>query len=737
MAWTVHFDDAGGIDEDSQGEIRTVLQGIASSTTPQSGCWPSTVSQVHVQRRLAGGRSCSEVLEIRVEDPVNGESLQVAKLADAQSTAEEWDRGKDADNSSRFTIYTTLLAVSQGVLAPPPRPLLRRQALVYQHVLDRDASDGDLRSVEEVVAEGLKTDTAADAACRTLRGVMTALTKQLHHNPQLQRLDLAGFNRGLGPDLCVSFDTFQPDTSPVDLTQGSLTEAQIVDSQCDSTRILLNSTAPPGPGRTLGDRDLVALGIDEVRLGEHHLIGHQGHTRVRVEAVNAARQRPLADSLDDRTALEICGQVRYTRAQEWSRRLQRFLQGCEETERHLTHAGVRVRHPLHRLHHILGAPAADRTVSAVHGDLNPRNIVLSGENPYLIDLAAADPRQASLSDHAWLEICTLRDLPGGTLDFAGLVQLQRILAVLCALATQLQQPDLDRVLARLVSAVREESPAGARCLAMLWEVRRAAVRVNQGVGGPEVYRHLLEHVTLSACRALKFPDEDQNEHRIAVSASAAGVAAEALDGFDDWFFDQWPQHQAEALRSALLDLDVLPSGCVDVLTGVHLALPDIGEQHDDDAVVSAVLNGPFHQALPERVQINPYIPLAGRLLHPGDRLVRQGDGPAPQEAVELLLAHPRAVIVGDTGAGKSTVAAELQTRLLHRADGRRAKRQANGSTPPAGCWPLTMTAFRMSAYLKETAATRPYRTCSADAAPRHPDSRPTRPTGWPASAHST
>ncbi|NXY95252.1 hypothetical protein HYE82_12825 [Streptomyces sp. BR123] len=702
MAWTVHFDAADDIGADSQGEIRTALQGVASSTAPQPGHWPSTVTEVHVTRRLAGGRSGSEVLEIRVEDAAHGSSLQVAKLADAESTTLEWQRGKEADNSRRFPIYTTLLAVSEGVLKPPERPLLRRQALVYQHVLDRDPSGGELRSVEDVVTAGLAGDAEADAACRTLRGVMTALTKQLHHDPQVQPRDLAAYNRTLGADLYVTFDTFQPDTSPVDLTQGSLTAGQITESQCDSTRIALNSTAPPGPDRSLGDRDLVALRLDDVRLGEHHLIGWAGHTAVRVEAVNAARQRPLADILHGRTSLEICGQVRYTRAQEWSRRLRHFLPGCTEAEGHLSHADVRVRHPLHRLHRILDDRAVERTLTAVHGDLNPRNIMLCGENPYLIDLAVADPRKPALSDHAWLEVCTLRDLPADQpadrLDFAGLVQLQRLLAVMCALATQLDAPDTDRVLARLVAAARRDSPVGARCLAMLWEIRRAAVLLNRGVEGPAAYGHLMEHLTLSACRALKFPDEDQSEHKVAVSASVAGVAAEALDGFDDSFFDQWPTHQAEALRSALLDVERLPPGCVDILTGVHLALRDDDEhctdRRRDDPVISAVLTGPLRGHLPEREQLNPYIPLAGRLLDPGEPLVQQGDGaltPAPPEAVELLLKLPRVVIVGDTGTGKSTVAAELQTRLLRRT----------GGPHGAGCWPLSTTAFRMGEYLRQ------------------------------------
>ncbi|MGW1765563.1 hypothetical protein ACWCQL_16005 [Streptomyces sp. NPDC002073] len=693
MTWTVRFADACGIDEDSQGEIRTALRGIASSATPQYGHWPSNVAEVLVTRRMSGGRSGSEVLEIKVRDSAGSTFWQVAKLADPKSTVGEWERAKRADLSARFPLFTQVVAVSRDVLEPPARPAVRRQVLVYQHVHDRDPLKGEIRSLEEVFAQGLSGDEEAAGACRTLRRVMQALSAQLHCDRKTRSMDLAAFNRSLGADLYITFDSFTADTSPVDLMQGSLTARQITDSQCDDTAILQISSTPPG-SQGLSPPDLVAMRLENIRLYDARLVGDFGHTRVQVEAVNAAAERPLVDRLGDKRSVEVCGAVRQTRADLLSERIRRFLDGCELSDGHLTHDGVCVAHPLLRLHENLTSPA-DRTVSPAHGDLNPRNLVLAGENPYLIDLAAAEPEQATLSDYGWLEVCTLRELGTHGFSFAELVQVQRVLAVLAALAAELPADDSDAVAAVVTAAACADSAVLGRCLKMLWEYRRAAILVNDQVERVRGDRHLLEHLTLSALRSLKFPDEDQNAYRVAVSASVAAVAAEAVDGFTDAFFTAWPRSQAEALRAALLRLGNLPAGAVDVLTGVHLALrvSEAAEQNDA-AVAGALFQGPLREAIPKRAPINPYIPLAGRLLQPGEPLVVQGRGAprsTPPEAVNVLLKLRHVVLIGETGAGKSTIAQELQSRI--------AKPYPQG-TDRLRRWPVSVNAFQMGAYLK-------------------------------------
>ncbi|MGW3326275.1 hypothetical protein [Streptomyces virginiae] len=696
MTWTVQFHDDCGIDEDRWGEIKIALSGVASKAAPERGYWPSNVSKVVVTRRLAGGRSGSEVLEIEVQDTAGKTSWQVAKLADLRSTTREWERARDADLSDRFPLYTRVLAVSADVLKPPRRPSVRRQVLVYQHVRDRDPYRGEIRSLQDVVVGGLRGDEEATAACRTLRRVMDALSTQLHCDRKTQPRNLLAFNGSLGKDLYVSFDTFPPDTSPVDLMRGSLTDGQIAESQCDDTAILQTSTTPPGASQGLRRGDLVAMRLCEIRVDDHHLVGTIGDAEVQVEAINAARERRIGERLKNKTTVEICGEVKATRADILSQRLRMFLDGAEEAEGRLTYQGERVAHPLRRLGDILHS-TEERTLSPVHGDLNPHNLVLAGDNPYLIDLAAAEPEQTTLSDYGWLEVCTLRDLTQCELSFAQLVQVQRLLAVLTALAADLPQASMDAVAASLASAVTQDAPVQGRCLTMLWEYRRAAVLVNNQIKAAGANRQLLQHLTLSAVRSLKFPDEDQSQYKVAVSASIAAVAAEAVDGFTDSFFASWPRRQAEALRGALLGLENgVPATAVDILMSVHVMLRgSAGTDEQDAAIVRSLLQGPLREAMPTCPPVNPYIPLAGRLLQPGEPLALQGreTPPAtPSEAVDVLLRQRRVVLVGDTGAGKSTIAKELQSRV--------AAPQSDMQEQPSH-WPVSISAFQVSTYLKE------------------------------------
>ncbi|MFJ5548601.1 hypothetical protein [Streptomyces sp. NPDC093225] len=696
VSWTVRFRDDSGIDDDeSQGAIRTALRGVASKADPERGYWPATVADVLVTRRLAGGRSGSEVLEIEVKDTAGRTYLQVAKLADLKSTAQEWDRARQADLSERFPLFTRVVAVSRDVLEPPKRPLVRRQVLVYQHVCDRDPWKGEIRSLLDVVESGLAGEDESAAAGRTLRRVFQALSNQLHRDRTMQSQDLLAFNRSLGKDLYVSFDSYTAETSPVDLMHGTLADEQIQASQCDDTAILQSSTAAPGGEQRLRSGDLVAMRLENVQVHDHHLVGTFGDTEVRVEAVNAASKRPIGDLLGQKISVEICGEVQRTRADVLSERLRRFLDGVDEAKDGLTYQGVRVAHPLRRLHQILSGHE-ERTLSPVHGDLNPHNLVLAGENPYLIDLAAAAPNQATLSDYGWLEVCTLRDLPQCGMGFAELVQMQRVLAALTALSTELPEDAMDGVATAVTEAVSQDSPAQGRFLRMLWECRRAAMLVNDQIPAPRADRHLLQHLTLSALRSLKFDDEDQSEYRVAASTSIAAVAAEAVDGLTDAFFTSWPPRQAEALRAALLNLEDLPTRAADLLADVHLVLRGFEDTEDRDAaVIRALFQGPLREATPKRPPVNPYIPLVGRLLQPGEPLAIQGkQAPrvTPPEAVDVLLEQRQVVLIGDTGAGKSTIAKELQSRMV-----------APSPDLPDRLphWPVSISAFQVGAYLKE------------------------------------
>lgn len=154
MDWTVRFDDGCSIRPDDRDEIASALTNVACSETSQEGQWPNGIREVCVLRRIAGGRSGSEVLELRLDFEDGDQRLQVAKLSSRSEAIKEWAAFRQVDQSDRFALYVPIVAVSRGVLDPQPNSPYGhgRQVVVYQHVLDRDANGGTLRSLEDVWA---------------------------------------------------------------------------------------------------------------------------------------------------------------------------------------------------------------------------------------------------------------------------------------------------------------------------------------------------------------------------------------------------------------------------------------------------------------------------------------------------------------------------------------------------------------------------------------------------------
>ncbi|MCL2552310.1 MAG: hypothetical protein FWE75_09235 [Actinomycetia bacterium] len=736
MTWDIEFDAGCGIDDaDSRDEIRSALVTVAAATTesgaPAPGRWPSTVRTVRVCRRLAGGRSGSEVLEIAVVHAGGDEALQVAKLSDRASATKEWAAFRRIDRSNRFAMYVPILAVSRAVLEPERHDSLGRQVVVYQHAGDRDQSGGEVRSLEDVVVAGIRGHTDSQAASDAVSAVTRALARALHRAPDTVSGSLRARNRDLGSDLTLDFDIVRDgDDEGPQLMMGNPSGDEVLAAFLPGDALLRNSTAPPGEQRTLSVRDLVAVRLEDVELTEHGLTGRVEDTRVKVTARGRAKETDLESALAGQSSVEVYGSVAASRADTWSRRLRTFLDadaagtanppaagtanppaagtasppagggatglpGYRETPTHLECAGVAVAHPLRSLHQVLTGPPETRVHSMVHGDLNPRNILLCGLNPYLIDYAQADTSGATLADYAWLEVCALRELTAEDLPWSELVQLQRDLAVLTALAPVVAGKCQKDLLTALVASAQDRSPVLARCLTYLWTVRAAALEVAEAVGPEAAPRHLFQHLTLAACRSLKFPDEDQSTHKVAVSAATAGVASEALQGLDEAFFAQWPPQQVAALTGVLLRAPRLEWAAAEVLLAAWQACRAQQAAGGPTAaeVLGSLFGGPLAATLDRRraecARPDPYIPLTGRVLTAGEPLVQRGDGAlviSPDHAVDILMRHHRVVLVGDPGAGKTVVARELQARLLREGAGGRpyAPHEATGAAPADG-----------------------------------------------------
>ena len=75
-----------------------------------------------------------------------------------------------------------------------------------------------------------------------------------------------------------------------------------------------------------------------------------------------------------------------------------------------------------------------RINSVVHGDLNPRNVLVVDGQPCLIDYALTKKDQPLFCDFVRLEGCLMMEVLPGELTWRQLLRLQRWLAVACRLA---------------------------------------------------------------------------------------------------------------------------------------------------------------------------------------------------------------------------------------------------------------------------------------------------------------
>ncbi|WP_328563998.1 hypothetical protein [Streptomyces coelicoflavus] len=673
-------------------------------------------------RRLAGGRSGSAVVEVLLLLEDGDCLLQVAKMSDRDQAVKEYRAAAPVAQPQRFSMHLDIVAASRGVLDDSPRSphASGPQVVVYQHVEDRHGTRGDTRSLEEVVARGITDEACTESACTSLRNVLTDLADQFHRAVQKSSLSLGHLNSTLGTDLHLHFERIRPqDDEGVDLDLGisAPSPEEVEAERCYEEEVLLSSSSPPGEKRTICSGRRVTLVLDNPILGRQKVAGSVNHARVEAVAQGSALRKDLREELEGSSALKVSANVVQTRAELRSQLLKTKLSSfghVEETTEELACDGVSVAHPLRGLYGVLHRTRDPRVTSAVHGDLNPRNILLRDGRAYLIDFANADPNGLTLTDYAWLEVCLLRELEESRITWRELLVLQRQLAVMSKLSVSVEGECLDKILAALVDAC--PGPLG-RCLALLWEIRRAALRLERKHCSPEeAQRHLFEYLTLAALRPLKFPEEEQSPFRVAVCAAAAGVAAEALQEVPRNLFSSWESDQAVALVRALDDSgQAHRPGAVGLLIGAWEAArtgadkePDI-----DSLLLRAMFQGPLSELLDkqrkQRETPGPFISLTGRVLGPGEPFIQQGDGALamnPRPATELLWSEKHCVLVGDCGTGKSATVEELQARILRGG----IEPQYHLESHPPLCWPLELNALRISEYL------RTWRTSTADTA---------------------
>ncbi|GAB3849160.1 hypothetical protein GCM10027610_071830 [Dactylosporangium cerinum] len=687
--------------------------------------WQDGISLVEITRTLQGGRSGAAVYEMLLHRPGRSAQRHVLKVGPLAEIATEWRAYRKWLANARSATVTPVEAVSREVSEPAGPG--RLGAIVYQHVATYAArSAHPVTTLEDTVRGAIEGTFPLDDAVAVLRALLEQLDGSIWHTqPAPRRHTLGGLNALLGPDLVLEVDR-AADTNT--LTYQAPTDEQrramVRYSGAVLDRASLVTAADPDAeslevGGTVELRDLsTTTGADG------RLLGRFGDTTVEIRRADGADPHFYLPDYADRPSLTVVGRIVALRGRSWWARIKQAVETAEHDGDTVIIDGLPVADPFAALPDRLTEFVDQRVTTVVHGDLNPRNVLLVGRQIFLIDFARTG-LGPPLSDAAWLELCLLRDVVAPVLGWPEVVRLQRELALRTRVAdavTDLPVLDLGEIAGRVAT--------------ILWEVRAGARQCHrQRVTAQPWWREYQDQLLISALRTLKW--EDQTPPKLYAAMAAAGVAAEQL-GLRP--YRHWPADRTlQSAREVLAGLDPETSESLDVAAQFVVAVDRLRlvdesfeaalsewrdayvvEHHIESA---AKVLGELADDHDVYISLQAFIRLKGQLRSDRVRDWRRNvfaDNPLltvpdpsvpsfrtgvpteepeeseePEEpipgpprpawatadrdsdpdAIDMIVGEWAAVVVGDAGSGKSTVARELQYQLA------RAVMSAAGRVP--------------------------------------------------------
>jgi Ternary complex associated domain 9 len=660
--------EAPEISDAQRPELEEVLRGVVVDerlAPAGTGRWPHQVERLTVRRRLAGARSGAEVLDVAVtfRDATRADRC-VVKVDRAIAVEKEWTAFRTHVLGRAQAVITPVEAVSAFVLNGPPTGVTQhdRAAIVYRHVADWAGLPDQNPETLEAVA-GLALDRhESTAAVRLLEGLLRRLSAALHEPTQVIRepRTLSQLNSSLGPDLVLEVDRIHPDGFP---TFAIPLSDEIREMRRYPMDVLRAATRPPmwtEANATIAKDDRIRLDLVLSLDSSGRVLGRAHDISVEIRPVKSFPDGALKSFAGRSTP--VIGRVHATRAgQHWDR-IGRFLAGITASgPDRVTAGGVTVANPFVPLHAILTADVGGRVRATVHGDLNPRNILVLDGQVYLIDFATVTAGRPVLGDAAWLEMCLLRDVVAVRLDWPALVRLQRLLAA--AIRLDPFTTDADDV-----GLAADESPVLRSAFEILRAIRRLAYDGYPATEHAGFARDYLEQISLAALRTLKWEDEDQDEAKIRAAVAVSGVAAEWLDGTEPCRY--WPRTELERLVGAAGAGRATAPGFVDLVAAALRTLDRQGKPADTvtaavDAARARLLATTYLTAAKEIVSNPPdgpgYIDLEA-YVDPQDSTAVTVRGVCGS-ALDLVADLPEVVLVSGAGGGKTTLVDRLRFRL--------------------------------------------------------------------------
>lgn len=439
MRFTWHFE------HEKKAEIQDVIGRIQARGGGRT--WKRSPDEIVLRRQLGGGKSACEVFEAQVKWD-RERTAQVIKIGPWHEVRDEYQNWRThlADGPA---VFTPVQAATPAVLGGDGPTDGRREAIVYAHAGEHAGRpDAELLTFEELVQAAISGDRPIDSATAPLEQVFRAAQALLYGTFARQdSADLRTLEGRLGMALEVEVDGRCQETDGLAFGRPGSAERGRCTTYPDTVRDAANAWDQDAEGLQPGDcvhlHDMtVAWWSGDTLVARPE---RNPHLRVAIQAAGERRLRQDAEHLSEGAAFQVHGRVLSLRSTRHRAALVETLGGrFEWDDGCLVGPGARVADPFRLLPAVLDDPRP-RLLARIHGDLNPRNILVTDGEPRLIDYAFTGDGEPLLADFARLEgLVSAWALPDD-LTWTHHVRLQRLLAIVSHLGESAITPLAERL----------------------------------------------------------------------------------------------------------------------------------------------------------------------------------------------------------------------------------------------------------------------------------------------------
>lgn len=689
------------LDEDKKIKIENILNRIQVGTDSYN--WKkSKPNEIKIIKELTGGRGLSKVYEVQFKWKEQ-QFLGAIKIGPRYELKNEIQGFDFIPKELLNAYFIPIMAATPGVLLESESESGEDEAIVYKHAKYWLGNPKTFEKIAQTAVNSGGTDL--ETAIKILEKLFVGINQNIYQDRELE-VNITAlrkyWNSRLGPDGVIEVEEYDRDKRLLKVgspSETDLNDNQILPGHIKATEAWKGGSVKPG--------DLIYLQCMEVKWRGNRLMGIEESKNLRFEIVDVGN-RGIRDIIktDIRTgeSFDVYGKIKSIRAIIHKKRLLGILEGLK-IENGLIHAtDVTVPDIFAALQDMLETSRRGRITSLVHGDLNPRNILVIENTPCLIDYALTRKGELPLSDFVRLEGCLARDILPTDLSLKQHVRLQRFLAVSCRLDDKTTKEKFTQLLA-------QDRKELASAFQLFYAIRENSKQVYPESEYHVWYQDYCEQLFLFSHLTLKWEEKEQSPHALRATVAMAGVALEAISKEEIYRWWDLEDLQSDGLEIIKLIKDHVEcfkrnpklwlSEMANFARGIDFwkkkkrdsILPKyehIKNEYLRDCAINTDLDAELHKSLVSEFEelrsefvcntfcneansilVNPkkdrqtfinhqaYIDLKGKICVASGQ--KQSD--TIDNAMELVAKESESVLVGDAGSGKSTVAFEWRYLL--------------------------------------------------------------------------